>query len=270
MNSDGSVGQDHEVHTYLTNESDEHGPKVYVPTSMANLILQKPASELLSAKRLSTESEGKSRSLWRLSFSSEHRREGLRKLSQGSGIPVTAEAAPAASIDTPDSTLLSLDQKTDNALGVAESHLQNCCGSMDFGGVDGGTDEATTPHLHEMKISQRLASSRLQSSTSSPQLSSWGSRVHGQSNSTTTTADHSHRKRHTDNLVASIDGKLNVWSEIKLDNSPFRPKSAAPDTKHIPIFDSRFSFFSYMPGSKAARAKFKFSSSADGKHLGRW
>lgn len=262
VNSDGSVGQDRDFHKHITTDADEPGPKVYVPTSMANLVSQKPASELLVEKRLPsfTESRRSTKSAWRQSFTSEHRREGLRNLSQGHGVPQTSDTEEIAT-ETQDANTKS---DKDEALHVEKSHLKDCCGSMDFGGVDGSTDETAITHLQEMKISKRLASSRLQSSTSSPQLSSWGSHQRSKSGCfITNLTDHARRRGNTD--MASIDGNLNVWSEIQLDDkSPFRPKSAAPATTRPSAVDSRFSFLSYLPSSKS-RAKFKFSSSADGK-----
>lgn len=59
------------------------------------------------------------------------------------------------------------------------SHEQLCTDARDFGGVDGSREHSPVLHLHEMGISQRLASRGLVSSTSSPALSVCGSRFGG-------------------------------------------------------------------------------------------
>lgn len=72
-----------------------------------------------------------------------------------------------------------MNSEEEAVVDALASH-DTCTLTHDVGGVDGGIEaNAATLHLHEMGISERLAPRGLQSSTSSPQLSSWGSHNRG-------------------------------------------------------------------------------------------
>lgn len=141
-----------------------------------------PKSPVLRPTRLPSIVEP-NQSSWRLSFTSEHRGEQLRKLSQGSAFPVTVNVERLNEIAQPSRYLhdkgfrtsyqmISTPEDKTNLESYA-SHSQTCSASQDFGGTDGVGDGSGTTHLHNMRISQRLASSA--KSSSSHKVSSLGS-----------------------------------------------------------------------------------------------
>jgi hypothetical protein len=162
---------------------------VYVPSRKRSSLPLVPHAPTIEPKRLPSIAEP-IRSSWRLSFSAENRGDHLRKLSQGNGIPLLLTPEQVGISPQPvrrwlhSQGLRSMSQviasSDDNPnLESLASHSQTCSATQEFGSVDGPEDGATIIHLHEMGISQRLASRGLQSSSSSPQLSSWGSHQRG-------------------------------------------------------------------------------------------
>jgi hypothetical protein len=150
-----------------------------------------PAPMLKPQKLPSIVDPATRRTSWRLSFASDQRATQLRALSHehehslstaGSGTPgplagplrwfrgQVIRAPPFAIAHIPD-RLNFLDSPPSQAI---------CCPELnDYHGVDGNAELLTAPvSLLDMRISQRLASRGLQSHSSSPQLSSWGSQSH--------------------------------------------------------------------------------------------
>lgn len=147
-----------------------------------------PRAPILQPLRLPSLAET-SKSSWRLSFSIQNRGEHLRKLSQGGlARPLTDVSTPptdpqslskwlySQGLRSPSRAIASSEDST--ALGSLALDMEMCSASQDLGGVDGGKDPTQTAHLHEMRISQRLASSGDQDSSSSPRLSRSGSNSH--------------------------------------------------------------------------------------------
>lgn len=101
------------------------------------------------------------------------------------------------------------------------SHAHTCSTSDDFGGVDGVGDDSAAIHLHEMRISQRLAS-RVQSS-SSPQLSSLGSHERGvSSNGDASSIMRAERARYMQNTSDSIPLSKRIpqsWGQVARGNT---------------------------------------------------
>ena len=163
--------------------------QVYRPVRKRSSIPPIPPAPVLRPKRLSSIVDP-AKSSWRLSFSADKRADHLRKLSQGAAIPITlfTELQPGVALPPINrwmhgqglrSTSQAITSTEDSIiLEPTASHSQTCSASQDFGGVDGVEDGSAALHLHEMGISQRLASRGIHSSCSSPQLSSWGSRSH--------------------------------------------------------------------------------------------
>jgi hypothetical protein len=116
-------------------------------------------------------------------------------------------------------------------------------------------DGSTAIHLHEMGISQRLASKGLQSSSSSPQLSSWGGRSHHREVSSVSGASRltdNGRARYLRNTSDSIPLSERIpptWGKIlKDDTSSFYPScrnSIQPSRE-----SSRFNLLSLLAGGK--------------------
>lgn len=129
------------------------------------------------------------KSSWRLSFASNNRGEHLRKLSQEHKLQVALNPEHLNPSTQPINSWLHSQGLRSPASPVSPvfdagdiknleslaSHSETCSPNQDFGGVDGVGDGSTVIHLHEMGISQRLASPGVQSSCSSPPLSSFGS-----------------------------------------------------------------------------------------------
>ena len=225
VNSTGTLSRRHSSPVLLTPEIGGSEPRVYIPTRKRSSLPPMPASPLLGPTRLPSITEP-AKSSWRLSFASDHRGEHLRKLSQGHAIPITLSvdklrdaAQPARNLHTKglrtSSQVVSTSEHNTNLESLA-SHSQPCSASQDFGGVDGVGDGSTTIHLHEMGISQRLAS-RAQSS-SSPQLSSWGSHERGaSSNGGASNIGRTERARYMQNTSDSVplSGRIpQSWGQV--------------------------------------------------------
>jgi hypothetical protein len=162
--------------------------------------LSVPPAPILQPQRLpSIVDPATRRTSWRLSFASDQRACQLRSLSyQGGGTPCEPAQEPQNQNLGPLRWFRSqglhmsslVNTKPSDHTGELESPPRPATRSStgDYGGVDGNSEDGnpelrTSLHLHEMGISQRLASKGLQSSSSLPQLSSWSSRVHTRSHS---------------------------------------------------------------------------------------
>jgi hypothetical protein len=148
-----------------------------------------PAPVLKPQKLPSIVDSASRRTSWRLSFASDRRSSQLRALSQEHKILEMSTDGPETKINSfkwlwgqgMRTSSQAMIDPSDNSNDIEESasHTILCNASKDFGGVDGSTEIHSPPiHLHEMRISQRLASTGLHSHSSSPQLSS--SSYHGQ------------------------------------------------------------------------------------------
>ncbi|TVY87365.1 hypothetical protein LAWI1_G007408 [Lachnellula willkommii] len=193
VNSSGAISRRHSSPLLNDWEASEFNPAVYVPTRKRSSIPPIPSTPVLEAQRLPSLPEP-GRSSWRLSFNASNRGDELRKLSQEhiEHPPVALQRFDVSSqpmrtwlhnqgLRSPSQVITSSED--DTTVKMIASHAGSCTVASDFGGVDGGVEaNETTLHLHEMGISQQLASSKgLQSSASSPQLSSWGSHNRGNS-----------------------------------------------------------------------------------------
>ncbi|KAF8855067.1 hypothetical protein BDZ45DRAFT_20137 [Acephala macrosclerotiorum] len=201
------------------------------------------------------------RSSWRLSFSTDNRGNNLRKLSQGSAIPITLDPSQLRSKSPPlgegihspglrlsSQRLLSSDE-TGN-LESAASYSQTCTASEDFGGVDGVGDGSTMIHLHEMGISQRLSARGLQSSCSSPQLSNWGSHqrpVDGRSGSSHVPTERSRCMHDTDDSAHLSERIPQSWGQI-VHGDPSSVYPSAANSLQSSRESSRFNLLSLLPG----------------------
>jgi hypothetical protein len=130
---------------------------------------------------------------------------------------------------SPSQVIVSPENNANN-IGSPASHEDTCNIAHDFGGVDGGIEaNAVTLHLHEMGISQRLASSRLQSSASSPQLSTWGSHNRGASSSNESRVFRTERGRCLNNTSDSAPLSERIpqsWGKVLQDGtSSFYPSA---------------------------------------------
>ena len=193
VNSSGTISRRHSSPVLNDWEVTVSNPAVYVPTRKRSSVPPVPPKSVIEAKRLPS-ILGPCRSTWRLSFNSTNRGDELRKLSQEhtEHPPVTLNRFGVSllpmrtwlhsqGLRSPSQAIVSSED--DTHIDSLASHVETCTVTSDFGGVDGGAEEnGTTLHLYEMGISQRLASSfkGLQSSASSPQLSSWGSHNRGE------------------------------------------------------------------------------------------
>jgi hypothetical protein len=227
-----------------------------------------PAAPQLKPQRLPSITDPV-RSSWRLSFAESNRGEQLRKLSEGKNIPLSlnleslVEGPPPMSrwllsqgLRSPSQAISSED--TTNMESLPTLNAEN----QDFGGVDGGKDSLTTLHLHEMGISERLASRGLQSSASSPQLSTVGSRTHFRGlsnpsvNSRATNRSRSRYMRNTSDSIPLSQSIPNSWGTVLPDDKPFQDgassfyPSAANSIQPSPQ-SSRFNLFSLLAASKS-------------------
>ncbi|KAH7407644.1 hypothetical protein BKA64DRAFT_426615 [Cadophora sp. MPI-SDFR-AT-0126] len=158
-------------------------PLVYIPSRKGSSIPQIPPAPILLAQRLPSLTDLVT-SPWRLSFSIDNRGQNLRKLSQGQNVPATIDmellraTSPSnrwlhsQGLRSPSQSLVEPKKLEAHECSAPHEEVQP---TQDFGGVDGVKDTSAVIHLHEMQISRRLASKGLQSSASTPQLSSWGS-----------------------------------------------------------------------------------------------
>jgi len=157
----------------------------------ASIIPPIPDSPVLQAMRLPSITDTAVLSTWRLSFAAPNRGEQLRKLSQefrpalknDSAVAMVASSGSSATVRPrptnrwlhsqglrSSSQVLSDSEEPPNLECLSPTYS----GNEEFGGVDGSPDTSSTVHLHEMAISQRLASSGIASNES---LSNPGSRT---------------------------------------------------------------------------------------------
>jgi len=264
VKSNEGTNRNNNLPMLYTLDLNEYEPKVYFPLKKPSSFLETPpaAPILQETGPLSIADPDNLKSPWILSFTSEHRSEGLRNLSQGNAIPMKLdtekETAVTPIINTRSygrthqmhATNIAASTEGEANLGATGSHLQTCCGSMDFGGVDGAGDGSAVPYLYEMDISQRLSSRGLQSSVSSPQMSTWGSHQPGwPSSSSKVSRNQPYSMRHAEESVAPIDGSLRIWDEIKLDASTFCSRFAATPN-YLPEDKSRVDFLSFLPRTR--------------------
>ena len=166
-------------------EADEGQPNVYHPRRKRSSLPPMPSAPVLCPQRLPSLSEP-SVSSWRLSFTSERRGDHLRKLSREHKPPVSMPAnfepltvglqpmtnwLRSQGLRSP-SQALSTDSDDAPQRGSQASRRHTRSTSDWVGGVDGTNSTLIPIPLHELNISQRLASRDLRSSTSSPELSS--------------------------------------------------------------------------------------------------
>jgi hypothetical protein len=260
VNSTGSLSRRHSSPVLLTPGTGNSEPRVYFPSRKRSSLPPMPAAPLLKPTRLPSIVEPY-KSSWRLSFTSDHRGEHLRKLSQGQAIPITLNPLKLRDNAQPTSYLHNRGLRTssqvaansddDTHLESLASHSQTCSASQDFGGVDGVGDGSTEIHLHEMGISQRLAS-RVQSS-SSPQLSNWGSHGRGaSSNGGASNPIRAERARYMQNTSDSVPLSERIpqsWGQVIQDTTssvyPSAGNSLQPSRE-----SSRFNLSSLLQGSR--------------------
>jgi hypothetical protein len=189
------------------------------------------------------------KSPWRLSFVSEHRGEGLRKLSYGnltattpgfSGLSVTSKV-----INEPGESLgLRKHSQKPTTSGEA-SHSENTNPDLqtqffsttnkDTNNVDGAIQIL---HLRAMGVPQRPASKGLYNSISSPQLSCLGSQQHCISNRTIQVHDVSgDQKFHllAKDSVALSGRNEDIWNELLL-KTPAHERSSRNKRGNKPRF----------------------------------
>lgn len=228
-----------------------------------------PPAPMLKPQRLpSIVDPATRRTSWRLSFASDQRATQLRALSQAyefslstavSGTPGTLagplrwfrgqgiRAPPFATANIPD-----LPSVLDNP----PSHALFCPELVDYEGVDGNAELLTAPiSLHDMRISQRLASRGLHSHSSSPQLSSWSSQSHYRprshnsevSNQISTSQS---RQHHSPSNSGMSDSKLSTsWGDVLRDGISSIYASTENCAKHDSE-SSRFSLLSLLEPNK--------------------
>ena len=255
----------------VTTQLKIEAPDLYQPTRKRSSLPSIPPAPVIQPQRLPSVVDAR-KSSWRLSFSAENRGDQLRKLSQGVGVPALLK--PDKLVNGPRSSrtwlygqgLRMTSQVVDSSDDIlnTETSLANpetCLSSKVFGGVDGGGDLTAVLHLHEMGISQRLASRGLRSSCSSPQLSSIGSRTHQRGVSSTSGVFRVNHKscaqrieKTTDSLPLSKfipefwGNVLDGTNIIQDGTSSFRPcanNSVQPSRKSSP-----FSILSILPAIK--------------------
>ncbi|TVY64187.1 hypothetical protein LSUE1_G009805 [Lachnellula suecica] len=202
VNSSSTISRRHSSPILNDWDSPVSNPPVYAPGRKRSSLPPIPPQPTIEAQRCPSIPEPSitelSRSSWRLSFTANNRGEVLRKLSQEhtEPLPVTMEhfgVSPLLptrnwlhnqGLRSTSQVLTSSEDDSTTGTPIAHAELCTINHDQDFGGVDGGAEaNAATLHLHEMGIPSRLASRGLQSSTSSPQLSSWGSHDRGASSS---------------------------------------------------------------------------------------
>jgi hypothetical protein len=239
-------------------------PLVYVPSRKRSSLPPVPHAPTIEPKRLPSIAEP-IRSSWRLSFSAENRGDHLRKLSQGNGIPLLLtpeQISPqpvrrwlhSQGLRSASQVIASSDDNSN--LESLASHSQTCFATQEFGSVDGPEDGATIIHLHEMGISQRLASRGLQSSSSSPQLSSWGSHQRGVSSISGITqaqAIRNERARYMQNTSDSIPLSERIpqtWGAVIQDGTSSFYPSVGNSIQPSPE-SSQFNLISLLSGGKS-------------------
>jgi hypothetical protein len=258
VNSTATLSRRHSLPVLPALNNGEHEPRAYIQSRKRSSLPPMPTSPLLEPIRLPSITEP-AQSFWRLSFASDHRGEHLRKLSQGHAVPVTLSVEKLSDTAQPARYLHDKGLRTSSqAIAASEgnsnleslaSHSQTCLASQDFGGVDGIGDDCTTIHLHEMGISQRLAS-RFQSS-SSPQLSSWGSHERQlSSNGDTSKVMRAERARYMHKTSDSIPLSERIpssWGQI-IHGSTSSMYQSASNSLQTSRESSRFTLSSFLLG----------------------
>ena len=276
LNSTGTVSRRHSSPVLHTPAHGEDEPQVYIPTRKRSSLPPMPASPLLGPTRLPSITEPV-KSSWRLSFASGHRGEHLRKLSQGHAIPVTLSMEKLRDTSQPtrylhekglraSSQAITVSEETTNLESLA-SNSNICLASQDLGGVDGVGDGSNAIHLHEMGISQRLAS-RMQSS-SSPQLSSSGLHERGGSSngsaSNTMRAERARYMRNTSDSVPLSERIPQNWGQV-LNGSTSSAYLSAGNSLQPSRESSRFNLSSFLQGSGSGSGSKEDVEESIGKH----
>jgi hypothetical protein len=260
VNSLGSLSRRHSSPSILTLDNGNPEPRVYIPSRKRSSLPSMPASPLLEPTRLPSIAEPR-KSSWRLSFASDERGEHLRKLSQEHAVPITLMVERLRDTAQPirylhgkglrTSSQVITASENDTKLESLASHSQTCSASEDFGGVDGVGDGSATLHLHEMGISQRLAS-RVRSS-SSPQLSSCGSHERGVSGnggaSNTMRAERAHYMQNTSDSVPLSERIPQPWGQV-IHGSTSSVYQSASNSIQPSRESSQFNLSSFMQGGR--------------------
>lgn len=235
--------------------------QVYIPSRKGSSIPPMPPQPMIQPTRLPSITLP-TRSSWRLSFAADNRGDTLRKLSQGHVVPVTLDPSQLRPISPPrglhsagmrlsSQAIVSSDEI--ETLQSLTPHPEPCSASQELGGVDGVGDGSAIVHIHEMGISQRLASRGPQSSCSSPQLSSNGSRQRHSSSQGELKHIHTERSRlmrSTTDSAPLSDRIPQSWGQV-IDGEqsssvyPSGSNSLQPSRQ-----SSRFNLFSLLSGSK--------------------
>jgi hypothetical protein len=196
-------------------------------------VLEMPPAPVLKPQKLPSIAESAARrTSWRLSFSSDRRASRLRALSQdySSSVDHSVEIQPSVSKDLKwlrsqglrmPSQALTDDSEPIYNLKTLGSHTVLCVDHINFGGVDGNSEPPFAPiPLHQMRISQRLASRGLFNHSSSPELSSIGSAGYQQDNSSGSTGfrqANAQRSRYFRNSSSSAftEGRVpSCWGKV--------------------------------------------------------
>lgn len=260
VESSGTLSRRHSSPVLHTTDIAEAESRVYIPSRKRSSLPLMTQLPLLEPIRLPSITEP-AKSSWRLSFASGQRGEHLRKLSQGHAVPVTLSVEKLGDTAQPIRYLYGKGLRTSSQVVVATEYNSNleslasnshtCSESHDFGGIDGVGDGPATMHLHEMGISQRLAS-RVQSTTS-PQLSSWGSHERGVSSnggaSIIMRAERARYMRKTSDSVPLSERIPQSWGQIIHDNASSVYLSAS-DSPQLSRESSRFNLSSFLQGCR--------------------
>lgn len=261
--SGGTISRRHSSPLLNDWESTTSKPAVDVPERKRSSLPPIPPEPVIAATHLPDITEA-TKSSWRLSFSSNKRGEILRQLSKehAEPLPVTLEhfgVSPlpmrawmhSQGLRSPSQVIASSEDDA-NYIGSPASQTNTCSAAHDFGGVDGGVEaNVVILHLHEMGISQRLASSRLQSSASSPQLSSWGSHNRGASSSNESRVIRAERGRCLNNTSDSAPLSERIpqsWGKVLQDGTSSLYPSAGNSIQPTPQ-SSRYNLPSLVTGS---------------------
>lgn len=252
----------------MTPEFEIAEPNVYFPTRKRSSICAIPLAPVLQPQYPPSINE---KSSWRLSFSSENRGAHLRKLSQA-GTVIAGEKPQVGpqpirrwlhsqGLRSPSHAVAASEDNP--SLDCLPSHSQTCSPNQDFGGVDGGSEGSDNViHLHEMGISQRLASPRsfLQFSTSTRELSRVGSRSQGGEDSIISVDSKRQNRRglqRTSDSMPLSQTSLPLsqripecWGNVVQDGPASINQSADPSMQPTPT-SSRFNLLSIWSGSKS-------------------
>ncbi|KAF4637336.1 hypothetical protein G7Y89_g757 [Cudoniella acicularis] len=262
--SSGTIVRRHSSPVLVETKIDTIRLTVPKPTRKRDSIPSIPSAPVLEPKRLPSISEPR-KSSWRLSFTSSKRGEVLRKLSQEHTEPGSA-ILDSLGVNPPPlkrwlygqglrSSSNAIESSEDNTnLDTLASHSQTCTPGQDFGGVDGGVEEdVSSIHLHEMGISHLLASKALQSSSSSPQLSSWNSHHRVASSisdvSKAIQGERARYLRHTSDSVPLSEKIPQSWGKVLEDGTSSFYPSSSTSIQPSPE-SSRFNLASLLSSSK--------------------